>query len=121
MPVERRVWVARGVCEFNGRLAVEPAMEVIMEVIMEVTSAQPEDSDETRTAPSPRITVPRITVPIIALAANRPTLHSISEGIHALGISDIVARLEIELAGGCIVGTDSSATYKARRRADRGT
>ena len=100
---------------------MEPAMEVIMEVIMEVTSAEPEDSDETRTAPSPRITVPRITVPIIAIAADRPTLHSISEGIHALGISDIVARLEIELTGGCIVGTDSSATYKARRRADRGT
>jgi hypothetical protein len=31
---------------------MEPAMEVIMEVIMEVTSAEPEDSDETRTAPS---------------------------------------------------------------------
>src|SRR4029077_12122169 len=32
---------------------------------------------------------------------------------HPLGISDIVARLEIELTGGCIVGTDSSATYTA--------
>ena len=102
-------------------------MKVAMEVIMKVTSAEPEDanSDETRTAPRPaparRIAIPRITVPIIAIAVDRRTLHSISEGIHALGVCDIVARLQIELTGGCIVGTDSSATDKARRRTDRGT
>jgi hypothetical protein len=96
-------------------------MEPVMEVIMEVTEPEDTNSDETRITPSPRITVPRITVPIIGIAADRPTLHSISEGIHALGISDIVVRLEMELTGGCIVGTDRSATYKACRRADRGT
>ena len=103
-------------------------MKVTMEVIMKVTAAEPEDanSDETRTAPprpapARRIAIPRITVPIIAIAVDRRTLHSISEGIHALSVCDIVVRLEIELTGGCIFGTDSSAAYKARCCADRGT
>ena len=67
-------------------------MKVAMEVIMKVTSAESEDanSDETRTAPRPaparRIAIPRITVPIIAIAVDRRTLHSISEGIHALTV-----------------------------------
>ena len=118
----------------RGRRSVVPAtsameapmktvMEVVVEAMMETVIAVEREyvtSDKPGTIPA----VPRIApilIPIIAIAAGRQVLHSITAGVHALRVGDVVACLEIVLAGRNIGGTDRSAPDKACGTANRRT
>jgi hypothetical protein len=120
--------------EASMEVVVEAPVETVMEAMMEmVVPAEQEDatSEESRTAvvriPIVRITIVRITIVRIAdttktiVSVGWGDLYGIAVSIHALRVRDIVARLNIVFAGGCVVGTDRGATCETCPSANRRT